>query len=218
MSNRRNITIQHENPQLKNVDYAEMKILLVKLRTNSSRKVWLLTLSHFTEIHNILEKKRNHNLDGTLPENDHPDLKPSRIKDDLQCFLKVLTWFENSQIKDTDPEKFVSFSTGMICTDETVNTDKFTVVGIRIHLLLDGGDFTSKVSLKLKCKNFDALKKTVRINNKEDVLEPFRLFNRLAVASQRKLAVAESLGHELTVLPASLFDEQQFMRTSKKDK
>ena len=41
----------------------------------------------------------------------------------------------------------------------------------------------SKVSLKFKCKNFDALKKKIKINNK-DVLGPYKLFNRLAVVSQ----------------------------------
>ena len=75
--------------------------------------------------------------------------------------------------------------------------------------LLEGNNFKSQVCLKLKCKNFDSLKKKVKINNKSVVLKPYKLFNRQAVVSKRNLTVAESLGYELTVLPASLFNDKQ---------
>ena len=84
--------------------------------------------------------------------------------------------------------------------------------------MLDGGNFTDKISLKMKCKFFSALKKNIRINNKRVVLEPFKLFNRLAIVLQRQLTVHESLRYELTILPSNFFDSNQPMRTSKKQK
>ena len=76
----------------------------------------------------------------------------------------------------------------------------------------------SKVSLKFKCKNFDALKNKIKINNKDVVLEPYKLFNRIAVVSQGNVTVSESLGYALTILPTSLFSEEQFMRKAAKGK
>ena len=84
--------------------------------------------------------------------------------------------------------------------------------------LLDGDNFMSKLSLKLKCKNFDALKKKIKINKKYVVLGPYRLSNRLAVVSQRNVTVSERLGYELKILPTSLFNEEQFVRKAAKGK
>ena len=149
-------------------------------------------------------------------EYEHAGLKPTRIKDDLKSFEKVFDWFKKIKSKDTEPKKFVSFSSGVMCSDNTVNTICSTAVGIKMQKLIDGVNFMSKVSLKFKCKNFDALKKKIKINNEDVVLEPYKLLNRLAVVSQRNVTVSESLGYELTILPTSIFNEEQFMKSSKK--
>ena len=43
----------------------------------------------------------------------------------------------------------------MICVNDAVNTNNCKTVGTTILKFLDGGIFMDKVSLKLKCKNFD---------------------------------------------------------------
>ena len=44
----------------------------------------------------------------------------------------------------------------------------------------------------------------------------FQHEHRLSVASRRNLTISDSLAYELTVLPTSMFDEEQYMRDSKK--
>ena len=41
---------------------------------------------------------------------------------------------------------------------------------------IDGGDFTSTLSIKQKCKNFDNMKKRLRVNNKDVILQPYNYF------------------------------------------
>ena len=186
-----------------------------RLRNESAQKLWLLTLNHCALIHKNINERID-TIKSTTYE--HKDLQPARITKDFECFEKLLTWFESTALEDTDPNKLVSFSTGKICDDGVVNSHESRKVGIQIHKMLDGGNFTDKISLKMKCKNFSALKKKVNINNKHVVLEPYKLFNRLAIVSQRQLTVHESLGYELTILPSNLFDSKQLMRKATKAK
>lgn len=96
---------------------------------------------------------------------------------------------------------------GIVYEDDKVNCYLATDVGVTLQSEIDGGDFTSyKLALKKKCGNFESLKKPLKINNKAVVLEPYKLFQRMSVAAERKLTVADSLQYELTVYPASLFD------------
>ena len=50
------------------------------------------------------------------------------------------------------------------------------------------------------------------------LLKPYKLFNRLALVSQRQLTIEQSLIYELTILPANLFDDHQFLRKAQKSK
>ena len=84
---------------------------------------------------------------------------------------------------DTDPETLVSFSRGMTNADGVVNSNEAKTVGMEMQKLLDGGCFTDKLSLKLKCKNFNVLRKRLNVNKKKVLLEPYKLFNRLAIVS-----------------------------------
>ena len=90
------------------------------MRNESSQKLWLLTLTSFATIHNKLEKRHNTNK-GNLVESDHADLQPLRMKEDFSCLNKVTKWFDKIDIKGTDPQKLVSFSTGMVCEQPKFN-------------------------------------------------------------------------------------------------
>ena len=74
---------------------------------------------------------------------------------------------KSADIIETDSYQQVSFSTVEICTDDRViNCHLAIEVGTDIYKSLDGKYFSSKVPLKLKCNNFNALIKNVRVNNK----------------------------------------------------
>ena len=66
--------------------------------------------------------------------------------------------FNSTELVETDPQKLVSFSTGEIYMDETVNCYLSNDVGMKMQESIDGGNFTSKISLKLKCNNVDIFK------------------------------------------------------------
>ena len=60
-------------------------------------------------------------------------------------------WFDETAIEDTDPEKLVLFSSGMTNVDGEVNCNESKTVGMEMQKLLDGGYFTDKLTLKMKC-------------------------------------------------------------------
>ena len=67
--------------------------------------------------------------------------------------------------------------------------------------LLDGDNFMNKrVNFYILNKKFVI----ITINNKQVILKPLKLYNRLLIVSQRKLTIAESLAYELTILPTIL--------------
>ena len=109
-----------------------------------------------------------------------------------------------NKILQCDPEKLCSFSLGYICTSNEINTPEAELIGRKMLTLLDGGTFSSKLPMSLKCKSFDFLKKSVKVSNKKVVLEPLKLFNRLMIIIERNLTVEESLAFELIVVTASL--------------
>ena len=110
---------------------------------------------------------------------DHTDLS---TKDAYNKVNKLVTWFKTTQLTESDAKKLVSFSTGEVCWYENFNTDEAMAVGLSILSFLDGGNFTSKVPFKKRCRNFDALKKNVKINKTDVLLGSSMLFQRLSVA------------------------------------
>ena len=139
------------------------------------------------------------------------------MRDDYQKLLNLIDWFKSTELVETDPQRLVSFSTGKICIDETVNCYLSDDLGMKMLESIDGGNLTSRVSLKLKCKNFDVSKKLLKVNNKEVILAPYLIFQRLPISAERKLTLDGSLGCELTIQPASLFDIEHFMKDSHKN-
>ena len=111
----------------------------------------------------------------------HADLS---TKDAYKKVTKLVTWFKTTQLTEIHAKKLVSFSTGEVCCYENVNTDEAMVVGLSILSFLDGGNFTSKVPVKQKCRNFDALKKNVKINKTDVLLGSYKLFQSLSVVSE----------------------------------
>ena len=134
--------------------------------------------------------------------------------DDFDKVVKLVEWFKSTELVGTDSQQLISFSTGEISTDDKINC----AVGMQMQKSFDGQTFTSKVSLKSKCLNFNVLRKTVKINKKYVILAPYVLFQRMDVAAERDLKIRGSLGYELTIQPASLLDNEKFMRKARKYK
>ena len=185
-----------------------------RLRSESAQKVWLLTLSVFSAIHQTLEERQH----PGAKDHDHADLGNSRMKDDYEKVVKLVEWFKTTDLLQTDAQKLVSFETGEVCTDGRVNCHMASDIGKEMQVALDGGTFVSKVSRKSKCDNFTVLRKKLKVNQKAVHLAPYELFHRLTVAAERQLTVKDSLWWELTIQPTSLFNDQQFMRESHKAK
>ena len=85
------------------------------------------------------------------------------MKEDFRCFLELLYWFPSVDIASTKPDELVSFFTGLVCVDNRINTLNSEEIGMKMHSLSDGGNFTDKMSLKLKIKKFDNLNKVMKI-------------------------------------------------------
>ena len=130
-----------------------------KLRTKSSKKLWLLTLASFTLIHQSLEEKQHSDQNDNTG---HTYLQKSRMLDDFDKVVKLVEWFKSTELVGADPQQLVSFSTGEISTDDKVNCNMASAVGMQMQKSLDIQTFTSKVSLKSKCLNFNVLGKQLR--------------------------------------------------------
>ena len=55
-----------------------------------------------------------------------------------------------------------------------MNSQNSNTIGMDMQTKIDGGDFTSTLSIKQKCKNFDDMKKRLRVN-KNVILQPYKL-------------------------------------------
>ena len=120
----------------------------------------------------------------------HTDLNPSTLRSDQMKFRNVLDWMKSADIKNADSMKLVSHSSGMMCTDSKINSDDSESIGRSILRILDGGNFTTALPTKLKCKTLADLQKKVKINKRDTVLKPLLLFTRLALVAQRELSLS----------------------------
>ena len=96
-----------------------------RLRSESAQKVWLLTLSVFSAINQTLEERQH----PGVKDHDHADLGNSRMKDDYAKVVKLVEWFKTTDLLNTDAEKLVSFETGEVSTDGSVNCHMASEIG-----------------------------------------------------------------------------------------
>ena len=60
------------------------------------------------------------------------------------------------------------------------------------------------------------MKNPVKVNDKDVVIHPLKLFDRLILISEREITIEESLRYELTQVPMRLIDTYQRMRKANK--
>ena len=150
----------------------------------------------------------------------HSDLSKSSVQKNIAAFTKLLCWFKNTADFDEseDKTKMISYSTGLISQKDkdNVNPEDCLSVGTALQKELDGKSFIDKFRVKGKVGNLTLLKRTVRVNEKDIVIDSLTIFNRLVFASERESTLEESLQYELTAMPMSLFNNEQMMRNANK--
>ena len=108
---------------------------------------------------------------------------------------KLLCWSKNSADFDEseDNTKMLSYSTGLISQKEkdNVNPEDCISVGTALQKELDGKSFIDKFRVKGKVGNLTLLKRTVRVNEKDIVIDSLTIFNRLVFASERESTLEE---------------------------
>ena len=150
----------------------------------------------------------------------HPDLTKSAVQKNIEKFDKLLDWFkENADFKESDDKtKLVSYLSGLIAEKgkDAVNPEECFSVGTTLQEELDGLSFIHKIRVKGKIINLSQLKKKVIVNQKEVAIDSQILFDRLIFAADRDSTLKEILAFELTVLPLSLFNNEQMLRKANK--
>ena len=99
-----------------------------------------------------------------------------------------MCWFENTADFDEseDKTKMLSYSTGLISQKEkdNVNPEDCISFGTALQKELDGKSLIDKFRVKGKVGSLTRLKRTVRVNEKDIVIDSLKMFNRLVFASE----------------------------------
>lgn len=182
---------------------------------DSAHKMYCGILNHSSKINEVMgDKLKPPNL-NTLK---HKDTRLSNMKKDADAITRILMWLKDNDpfYQDRHADMLISLSTGLNSKDGVINPEKVEEVGQSIQQSLDNGSFLSKFPSKMRVKPLSHLTKTLKIKDKEVVIQSLKLFNRLIIISERELTVKDSLAYELTPLPMSLFLDTQYMRKTNK--
>ena len=189
---------------------------------NSASKMWPIAFNQMAKINESIDSTISSWSSRGKPSKAalHPDLTKSAVQKNIEKFDKLLDWFkENADFKESDDKtKLVSYLSGLIAEKgkDAVNPEECFSVGTTLQEELDGLSFIHKIRVKGKIINLSQLKKKVIVNQKEVAIDSQILFDRLIFAADRDSTLKESLAFELTVLPLSLFNNEQMLRKANK--
>ncbi|XP_071642214.1 uncharacterized protein [Temnothorax longispinosus] len=146
----------------------------------------------------------------------HVDLRSSRIKRDVEDCSRLIEWLE---LHDPFPicDELRSISTGLVGGPK-INCDKAFEIGTTAMKSMVG---ISLSDLKLKRSNrvqtLAIVKRGVEIHGEVVTVNTTLLFQRIVVLlSGNEEATRDAFRYELAPFPLFLFDDQGFMRKSKK--
>ena len=119
------------------------------------------------------------------------------MKKDFQSFNKAYYWFSKNWNFEQDRDVSILFSCGLVAKldRDDVNPDNCEIVRAQLQIALDGLTFVHEFSTNEKVKNLALLKKPIKVNNINVVIDPLKLFNRLILVSERETTVEESLSN-----------------------
>ena len=78
----------------------------------AAHRVWVNTLTHFSEIDHLLSDEK--------PPNRHKECQESRKTKDIKALLKMVNWLEGKDmfaVAEAHPKAIVSLSSGLTSTD-----------------------------------------------------------------------------------------------------
>ena len=190
-----------------------------RLRNFNSHKLWIGTLDHMAEINEEMSKlvTAKSNLKDKAPL--HVDARNSSRNRDSAILHQLFSWLtENNPFEELrNPDILVSFSSGLISRgNDGINPEKAMEVGLQIQTNHDGHNYSVTMHTKDKVKPLSTLQKAVKVKDKIIYIDAMRLFTRLMIIGERELTLQESLRHELTPLPMSLFTDKKKMRKTNK--
>ena len=119
------------------------------------------------------------------------------MRKNIAAFTKLLCWFKETADFDESEEKtkMLSFLTGLISQKgkDNVNAKDCLLVCTALQKELGGKSFIDKFRVKGKVRNLTLLKRTVRVNEKDIVIDSLTIFNQLVFASERESTSEDSL-------------------------
>ena len=119
------------------------------------------------------------------------------MRKNIAAFTKLLSWFKETADFDESEEntKMLSFLTGLISQKgkDNVNAKECFSVCTALQKELGGKSFIDKFRVKGKVRNLTLLKRTVRVNEKDIVIDSLTIFNQLVFASERESTSEDSL-------------------------
>ena len=149
-------------------------------------------------------------------EDGHHEQTASRIQRDMSDIDKVLQVLLERGVFSTSSKKLVSLSTGLV-GDDNVNADEAKAVGDKIlESMVDQpvGSYTFSQKRRVKTLASAAYVKTSTGERIE--IDPKHLYQHLLIMGVGEIPLVDLLQYELCSFPASLFDNQLFMRSGDK--
>ena len=138
-------------------------------------------------IYEAISDKSNKRSPTKASSATHSDLSKSSVCKNIAAFTKLLCWFKNTADLDEseDKTKMLSFLTGLISQKgkDNVNAEEFFSVGTALQKELGGKSFIDKFRVKGKVGNLTLLKRTVRVNEKDIVIDSLTILKRLVFES-----------------------------------
>ena len=146
----------------------------------------------------------------------HQDLSLSTQKRDIADLHKFVNWLHSHQIFEYHGENvLVNIATGMI-GDPTVNFDEALAVGKQSIAKMIGQNYNDlTLGRNSKVKSLASTNNTIKVHDKEIVINPYILFNRISCVLNTSEDLAFHLTYELCPDPPSLFDNGQMRKSNK---
>ena len=182
--------------------------------TESVRTLWIYSMHATAGYHDALStltKNQNKTSDQ------HQDLGKSRLQRDYNDLQKLITWLDHQSHNPFDANRtnLQALDSGVIA-DESVTCDDAENIGMMIQQSLDNV-MLSQASIKRskQATTFAGLKPSIKLGNKNVVIDPMVLFSRLIVLMQRSNDITNYFAYELAPVPTSLFKDNMMRKPTK---
>lgn len=142
----------------------------------------------------------------------HTDMRPARIERDSKDAEKLKSWL-NVRTPFPFNEKILSICSGVVGGAE-VNCHMAQEIGCKRVKEITGKEF-GNVKFKRKDKVRGLATATVKVHNKQVVIDPLTIFQRLCITKQSDTDLKNHFTYELAPYPMALFSEEGMRKGNK---